>query len=842
MGTFPSFSQIKSFPQPVEAIKDIGGKLSQASRGFLSGGNAVDQSLQPISQIAEKSQKFIEKSLMGRGLTVQRFSAAKPGKNWELNYPYRFLVTRVNKDGRHSVVAEYRLPMNPQDMTTSTPFAIKATVTSQGRLIEHNGAPTRQINLKGTTGIYIEREAGGKEQKRTDVIGTLFGGTLNAVQNATRQLKVAGASLGFGQNPLSSNTEIPQLTRTGYYQFQLLDLFLHTYAETKAAPGNQDIRLIFENTKDNVAYIVEPMNFQKIRTSTSPMEYFYQITLFAWATVPDFKGVGAVPQTSLALSQDVGDLQRMLNTVRDLRKTIKSFQDIVGAVRADIESNIFGPINNVILLAKDILSIPIAIADLPKSLRDSFKSTIAASWQSLSQTNEDLKNLFDSKFQDIIKEGSGSSSFIGSATNGDGPTSIFKSEEFDDIDLTDNVQIDQLQLTDAQQTAVQAAQDDAKDTTVNEVEDLIFELEELSTALEPSIQEKNAQDEEWEILYAISDAVTELYGLIANGNLNSSANEEAQGEQEASLATSALAFWDQTAENSGIDFTPPAGKFSVPFPFGSTLEQLAALYMGDATRWTEIAALNGLQYPYIDEEGFVYNFVGNGSQNQINVESAVNLFVGQSIFISSDTQLTTKRSILSISEVSDTNFLLTVSGASNLNIYRTVDNAQIMAFLPYTVNSLKQIFIPTDVPPSVEEGNTKPITFLNDDIDMIKFSKIDWLVDSYGDLAVTKDGFINLAFGKANLLQAAKTKMITPPGGIILDPAFGAGVTPGDSFADVNLDDLAKRIDESFRNDPRFLSPSKIDLNAAPTVLQADVVAIVSKDNGILPISLPLSK
>lgn len=843
--SIPGFGDSNSVPSPVAAIQEQVTKITGASAGLVSGDNAVGQALQPIQRIASKAQTFIDKSLMGRGLTVQRFSAAKPGKNWSQNFPYRFLVTRVNSQGKHSVVAEYRLPINPQELTITTPFAIKTTVTSRGILEEHNGIPIKQINLSGSTGVYIDRESGGREQKRTSVLGTIFGGTLDATNNALSQVKTAGAALGFGSSNLSSQQEAPELTRTGYYQYRMLDLFLTTYGETKAAPGNQDLRLIFEIAKSNVAYIVTPLTSVEKRTAASPMEHLYSIQLLAWATVPDFRGAAPTP-TSLLINQDVGDLRRALNTLSQLRKTVTAFKNIVSAVRADVESNIFGPINQVILLAKDTLSIPLAIADLPKSLRDSFQTSVAASWQALSRTNEDLKDLFNSDFQSIINEGSGSNSYLGASkaqAGGDAaPTNMFKSDVLDNLDLTANVQVNQLQLNNNQQNAVDAAINDAKDITVNEVKDLIAQLQSLSDALEPTISLQNAMDEEWDLLYALSDSVTELYGVISNGQLNNSANTEDQGLDDASLATTAQSFWEQSTVDSGIGYTAPLGKFSVPFPFGASLEQLAFTYLGDVTRWMEIVSLNGLQAPYIDEDGFTYSFIGNGSENQINIESSVNLYVGQSVFISSNTQLTTKRKVQSIAQVSDTNFLITVDGEPDLQRFTTQDSAQLLAYLPYTVNSMRQIYIPTDVAPTQDELDTPPITFLDDDIDMIKFSKIDWLLTPQGDLAVTKDGFMNLAFGKTNLLQAAKMKLITKPGGLILHPEFGAGVEIGTSFADVNLDDTAKRIDQNFRNDPRFLAPASINLQASPTVLQESVVAVVAKDNGILPIQVPLTK
>lgn len=51
--------------------------------------------------------------------------------------------------------------------------------------------------------------------------------------------------------------------------------------------------------------------------------------------------------------------------------------------------------------------------------------------------------------------------------------------------------------------------------------------------------------------------------------------------------------------------------------------------------------------------------------------------------------------------------------------------------------------------------------FKDEDADLIRMSKIDFLLDSSGDLAFTSDGFLNLSYGKQNLIQQAKLKVLT---------------------------------------------------------------------------------
>lgn len=840
-----SFTQIGSgaIPNPISSITDLITKTSPASTG--NNNNQKIDDFAQLTAIAAKAQTFISTSLMGRGLTVSRFSASNIGSHWSTYYPYRFLVTIVNNVGHHSVIAEYRLPISPQNLTITSPFAIKTSVTSGGILEEHNGTPLKRIALAGTTGIYIERQTGDRDQKSTNLIGSIFSGTLAAASNAVQQVKLAASAVGIGSaSPFASNSAEPDgaaLTGTGYYQFQMLDLFLHTYVEAKKAAGNQNMRLIFEIAKDNVQYIVTPVNFTKRRDVSSPMEYFYNIELLAWATVADYAGNQLSAVTASFLNADVDQLHKILNTLTQFRKTVAAFSNVITAAKADVQTNIFGPMNQVIMLLKSIIGIPITVADLPSSIQTSYQSSIVANWNSLIAANQQLDATYGQQIQNIVQQGSGSAAYIGSPSVNNTAVTTYKSSVLNNIGLTDSVDVNQLQLSNTQQQALQNAVNSANSITENDVNNLITNLNQLSTALEPQISTIDALEDEWDILYGINDSIGGLYGIISNGQLSNS-NTQTQDSSDPYLATTAMAFWTESTQADGIPFTTPNSKFSVPFPSGGTLEQLASIYLGDPTRWMEIAALNGLQYPYVDEDGFSYSLIENGLNNQINVGSNVNLYEGQTIFISSNTQLVTQRTIKAISQVTSTNFIITVDGASNMTLYTVADAAQIHAYLPYTIRSMNQIYIPSDAPSNTDDLETPILTFLNEDLDLVKFSKIDWLLDQYGDLSVTKNGFFNLAFGKTNLIQAATMKLITPNGSLQLYPSYGAGINVGDSMADLNLNAIAQNINNAFTADARFLAPSRIQLNAQPGVIIEQVDAVVAQQNSILPIVLPLSK
>ncbi len=92
---------------------------------------------------------------------------------------------------------------------------------------------------------------------------------------------------------------------------------------------------------------------------------------------------------------------------------------------------------------------------------------------------------------------------------------------------------------------------------------------------------------------------------------------------------SSLEFVAGLAQQAGIFFNIPKSKYAVPMPYGHSLERLALQYLGNANRWHEIATLNNLRDPYIDEEGFAIALLTNAVGHQIVLPNVDNLFVSQ---------------------------------------------------------------------------------------------------------------------------------------------------------------------------------------------------------------------
>lgn len=763
-----------------------------------------------------------QNSLMQRGLGYGNFTSFIP--NWDQSFPYRLLVLRVNESGQYSMITSYKLPINPQSLQITMPFATKLSVTSDGILEEHNGAPLRQISIQGTTGILPLRESFGVADK-PGILGTLFGGTIAAAQQVVNSLDRAISAFLPNQQKTSVASD-PVIAHSGYFQFHIMRMFLEAYAEAKKTSVGTQLRLAFEMPKDGIIYLITPQVFNMTKSVASPMEYNYTFQATAWATIDGTSFGSRIADSILQPGvRNTNTLVKIVNTLRNARSVIQKSKALVSAVNSDVNNNIIGPINQVILFTKDLAGLGTALNDLPNNIKSSFANNILKNSSNISNSFSGTPEIQ----QQLVKA---TANTMGDPTNAGGSfnlTPVGMDSLLDNPDFSDNVNLSTLPITGPQQVAVSNVLTDARATNINDVNNLIGNLQSTSDALIASLNGGTPTEDQFDILYGMQDSIVSLSSLTVTDDMDNDRTIDP------------LQFWNIETSTNNIPFTEPKSKFAVPFPFKGTLEWLAQTYLGDGTRWMEIASINGLQAPYIDEEGFFYDFISNGSGNQFNVSSKDNLFVGQTVFILSDTQPMSKRVIQTLSKVTDSNFLLTVDGDPNLGLFTSTAHAKLKAFLPNTVNSSQVIYIPSDITPFIEDPSTKPISYLNVDKNVLRFSKIDLLLDSKGDLAITSDGFANLAFGMTNLVQAAKLKVTTNINGLLLHPGYGLGTNVGDTQAEVNPSDILKNLNTTFGTDPRFREIENFQITRNNGALTLSLVAKLADNIGTLPLSVQLT-
>jgi hypothetical protein len=295
------------------------------------------------------------------------------------------------------------------------------------------------------------------------------------------------------------------------------------------------------------------------------------------------------------------------------------------------------------------------------------------------------------------------------------------------------------------------------------------------------------------------------------------------------------------ASRSGIAFQVPVSKYGIPFPFDYTLEDLASQYLGDVDRWMEIATLNGLREPYVDEVGFTYALVSNGFLSEITVGSDTNLMIGQPIWLQSNYVAREKRHILNIKVVGPSNVVLTLDGEADLDKFLTTAKAYVQAFLPYTVNSHQLIYLPSDKGTTFNEDLAR-IPGVDAFDDLLEIGGIDLLLTSDNDLAITPDGDCRLAFGMQALIQRARIALGTPRGSLIRHKTFGFPIQAGQSIADMDINEAKLAISDMFKDDPSFDGVIKVSITQTGAAANVSISLAVSGQDTPLPVSFLVKK
>ena len=236
-------------------------------------------------------------------------------RSWQESRGYSFKVVRVdingnltdtNAVGNKGAWQEFRLQINPQELSQDEVFAIEVTPTLRGILVEHHGTILKDIQISGTTGISPLRGAGG------------------ANRNSGNPLLASGHS--------------------GFEEFHELRSYFRMYSEAKRLDdrSNGELRMVFFNYKDREALYVEPQKFSMKRSSTRPFLYDYNIVL---------KGIGVygAPIADPTGGKDIfGTLDNVLDTVTSTLSTatqvIQGSIGIITQIERSVTSAVLTPL------------------------------------------------------------------------------------------------------------------------------------------------------------------------------------------------------------------------------------------------------------------------------------------------------------------------------------------------------------------------------------------------------------------------------------------------------------------------------------------------------------------
>lgn len=769
-------------------------------------------------------------------------TAAVDETGWNKLFPYQFvLLEKGNAD--YTIVSGqvFTLPVPPQALSISTPFAITGSVTLGGYLEEHNGAPIRNISIRGTTGVAMARGTPPQTQS-FGLGGAIFAGTLNGLNQVAGSINTAVGGSQSKPNLISDADDIKSTTgslngRTGYFQFMMLRNFLEAYVNLKKSRAGQKYRLALAIWKDKEFYLVTPLSFELMRDSTSPLEYTYSIQLKAWRRwVPNQNRPSQ--STHAPVVRNANALAQVLSRVQAGRRALQGLKSVLTGFRADVDTVLFGPIRELGLYVKDTIGVGLALADLPVNIIKDAKHSIL---QAASVTNDfdafrrgvnSSPGQVQAEVQDIGRRLRNLSAISGIAATGADPvppvgvsrqaenTGSLGADEadpanklFDDPDVNPDffasVTVGSLNLKPVVAKRIVEERRRVQLMTRLDFEQRRDAIIKLAADYADSIGVGNSTystvfnrgvpastrtptDDDWDILFQLNNVALEFNRMAA-----STAVDDRQ-------RLTAMEYIAGQASRSGIDFTVPQSAFSVPFPYGATLEVLSARYLGTPDRWHEIATLNSLRAPWVDEEGFKRSLLVNGAGNDIQITDISGVVVGQPVWISSTNQIREKRRVTAIRSLSPSVHVVSLDGDPDLSRFTTAASAEIFSFLPGTVNSLQLIYIPSPTPPPGVDLEPRPNPSIDEFEQLLKVGGVDLLLTESGDLAVTKDGDCRLAQGLANIIQRVRLALDTPLKSMMRHPDFGFGIEVGSSTADVSAESILRAARATFAGDPTF--------------------------------------
>lgn len=762
-----------------------------------------------------------------------------------------------------SAAWEFFFPITPQQLSITDTPSINTSATLRGILEEHSGTRFKNIAIQGTFGVWPGRASLVEPPGTPSVLQSVFGGTIAAAQNVATQFTsiINAVTTGsFASKPTTVRPGDPDDDEdglgTGFYQTTMLAQFLEQYAEAKRNPDNASWRLVFDIPRQNQSFVVTPMSFTWNENVNRPMEVNYSIQFKAWRRI-NLKDKLELQQLDVT-PLSPGALQQILNIISAAQNTAAAATALIGSVRSDVD-NILNIIRQTGIFVKQLAGVALAASDLPAQLVGDAQSTISTFMATINPNNlfgpaaTDPNTQSTLSYVKALNSTHEGLSFAAIANSQLGPSvasaatlnpsnSVFANPLQNPL-IFSQVPVNSLSLNTAQQNALQNELNTVNSFTVADLKTMRNTILTLTTQLSNSFGGGNAYYsalfnqpaaivrsepmtlDEYDTLQSFYDLVESYDILTATNQLD---NQQILNSME---------YVNALAATSNIEFSIPNSKIQVPVPFGLTMEQISTRYLGDPQRWIEIATLNELREPYIDENGFVLSLLSNADGRNIVVGNSEDLFIGQTIYLNSSTQPPTARAILNIAKLSQTSFLLTLDGLANLGIFTTADNAYIQAYLPGTVNSQNVIFVPSNLQAPSNDQISIPSSVAN--VKLVGLSKVSWLLNQQ-DIAITNTGDFRLSAGITNLIQSLAIKFGTTQGTDLLNPGFGLPVKPGTMNSDTSAGDIYNQIVKLITSDSRYSGVSGLQVALNGPGLNVNLGVQLSGIKGVFPVGFTL--
>lgn len=832
---------------------------------------------------------------------VQSFSQDQQSKNWNgdpTTLPYFFKICQVDRSGMivnnavdvpDSILADMGLQRStflfyiaPSAISVQNIFAINVAATNQGILEEHNGVVFRNIQISGTTGLLPAKtnRATTTQPGLLAAAQSLFPATTSAIQAVVQNAKnVAKAVVGGNDNDLNSINAQLDFTRTGWFQFWQLNNFLIAYAEYKKNTG-AGLRLVFGSAKDNIGYVVTPMNFTMKRDITNPLLYRYDISLKAWDISVNM-GAQQLPPADIPSPDSQSIIKSLTSVLTDARQTIQSATNVLQGVSSDIlsvyniynqalllyqdtaglvtdvrtflptfiaqrqslllnstrnQAAILGAVNDASVRAGNTPEVPASTAvsaPVSKSMSKATASTLSALGVNTSappaMTTPGGEQVSDPQKQSISPQ---ANTLVTSALNTDG----FK-----------NLKITQLDIPAAIQAGINATRSDAHSLTAGDIITLCDNIQQVSDNYAISL---GSMDPTYAATYNVPTTSSAIHRTPTEDDIITSA--ALQDSKTAFLSTLATGqFFLERDPDPFLDanqyipsqdqLSTPTSTIAVPFPRGATIDLLAQQYLGDAKRSREIEVLNYLRAPYIDDVGFTLPILGPNGRTFV-VTDVSNLGIGQEITISSSSAVTSNRMILNIQNIGNTEWRVTVDGLPNLSMYTPSSSPQLFTYLPGTVAPGDTILIPASAIPD-QFAAIRPTPLYDKLSNSEKVFKVDIALDTKfaKDLSVSPNGDVGLSYGYNNATQALRLAVEVEQGELDRHPTYGLATPVGSRNSDLTTAQIESSVQNTILADPRFINADVL-INITGSTVNVQVNAQGASGTGQIPVNFEIGK
>jgi hypothetical protein len=773
-----------------------------------------------------------------------------PEDNFDQALPYSLVLVTQIDDGslikiptNSSVrlgLQDFQLPIPPQSMQITAHFANKLQATQNGVFQTNNGIVFQHIQLSGTTGVFPLRGSTGNSNAidNQNFDGVLAGtiNTINTALNPTAQSIVKTIEL--------ERVDALAYHGTGFYQFLILRKWFESYSELKKKEEWKNVFLGLEIAKESIIYVCEPERdgFSFQRSESSPLEYVYRISLKSWSKInSDFQ---KKEKKELPL-RTPAKLFEMLNSISQVRGAMETGANVLQAFRGDFNRTILEPIKQTSLLLKDALGLAISASDLPASLILDLRESLLE-YSFLAGLTENLAVAYSSfsvktlkafqELQNIYQKKEIGSSRTGKGQLGENPFDRASAANAEtllrDYNFLSGIKVDSLPLNPEVRlkigNSIKKSREEAFDFSkkIKETENFLFELEKTLGLIEGATATRSPTSTDYNLIGSISNLIQVYLELKAVFE-----------KQKDNVFLQYINLPSASAEN----IQQAQSKFLVPFELDSTLEQMSQKYLGDPRKWIEIAILNNLQSPYIDEEGIRLEVIGKGYENFLTVQNDKNLKLGSQVWIFSENEKTTLTTCKNIKVLANQ---MEIQFDSNLNAekYSQNNSAYIKFYLPNTTNSKKSIFIPSQNVVTQKNFIVDSNSQIALEEALIRIGGIDLSLDSKGDLEYSRLGDFVDSAGLKNIIQKIKVFIQTTLGSIILHSEIGNPIEIGKSIADFRISDIVKSANSFFQDNETFEKIENLKIIQNGPIIQVTINVKIVGLSKLIPITFSIQK